>query len=271
MTDHHSRFRSATTYSGHALGHDYKITVNHSPWRTKILALTVDDVEHIPAAGAADSSSTKPEPEVRVRGWLNVHITVKRPTVEGEKVDREVISVNTTALGGAGEVEVRSDLAIAPLLPEVGSRSEARDLKRTARPSTFALVAGLTTALRLVVPLLGLGALFAFITEPVKAWLSGHLSPILDPIFAWLGQLLEPVGRLLMAIGRFIRSVIDFLFGWLPSFHLPFDTPDWVWTFARIALLVLVAFSVSRSNLKRRQKQLEQAQPGASEESASSS
>lgn len=287
MTDHHSRSRAATTYSGRALGHGYKVAVRHSPWRTKVLALVIDDVEHIPANDAADASSTTPEAqnsdnaetdaedsgraEVRVRRWLNVHITVKRPTVEGEKVDCEVISVNTAALGGAGEVEVRSGTDIAPLMPEAGSRSEARDLKRTARPSTFALVAGLTTALRLIVPLLGLGALFAFITEPVKAWLSRHLSPILDPIFAWLGQLLEPVSRSLIAIGRFIGSVIDFLFGWLPSFHLPFDTPDWVWTFARIALLVLVAFSVSRSNLKRRQKQLEQARLGTSKESASSS
>lgn len=287
MTDHHSRFRTATTYSGHAPGHDYKVTVNHSPWRTKVLALAIDDVEHIPATDTADASSTTIESqnsdktdtddegskhaEVSASGWLNVRITVKRPTVEGKLVDREVIYVNTAALGRAGEVEVRSDLDVSPLLPEPGSRSEARDLKRTARPNTFALIAGLTTALRLIIPLLGLGALFAFITEPVKAWLSRHLSPILDPIFAWLGQRLEPAGRLLMAIGRFIGSVIDFLFGWLPSFHLPFDTPDWVWTSAKIALLALVAFSVSRSNLKRRQKQLEQTQSRSDKESTSSS
>lgn len=286
MTDLRSRFRTATTYSGRALGHDYKVTVRHSPWRTKVLALAIDDVEHIPVTDGADASSTTIESqnsgkadtddegskhaEVSASGWLNVRITVKRPTVEGKLVDREVIYANTAALGGTGEVEVRSDLDVSPLLPEPGSRSEARDLKRTARPNTFALIAGLTTALRLIVPLLGLGALFAFITEPVKAWLSHHLSPILDPIFAWLGQLLEPVGRILMAIGRLIGSVIDFLFGWLPSFHLPFDVPDWVWTAARIALLMLVAFSVSRSNLRRRQKQLEQAQPGTSEERASS-
>lgn len=286
MTDLRSRFRSATKYAGHALGHHYQVTVRHSPWRTKVVALSVDDVEHIPAPDEADASSTtielqdsdkseteteNSEPaEVRVSGWLNVRITVKRPTVEGKMVDREVIHVNTAALGGAGEVEVRSDLNVSPLLPEPGSRSEERDFKRAARPNTFALIAGLTTVLRLIVPLLGLGALFAFITEPVKAWLSRHVSPVLEPIFAWLGQLLEPAGRMLMAIGRFIGSVFDFLFGWLPRLHLPFDAPDWVWTFARIALLALVAFSVSRSNLKRRQKQLEQTKSGADEESASS-
>lgn len=291
MTDHLSRTQGTTTYSGHAIGHDYQVTVRHTPWRTKILALSIDNVEHIPApvdtdtesapvdadadADGSDGTETdagqeKPV-EVTVSGWLAVRITVKRPNDEGEFDDKEVIQVSTAALGGAGEVEVRSGLTIAPLLPEPGSRSEARDLKRSAKPNTFALIAGLTTAARLIVPLLGLGALFAFITEPIKRWLSRHLSPILDPFFAWLGQLLEPVGRFLIAIGRFIGRVIDFLFGWLPSLHLPFDIPDWVWTSARIALLAFVAYSVSRSNLKRRQKRLEEARAGSDEKSDSSS
>lgn len=286
MTDLPSRSQVATTYSGHALGHDYLVTVRHAPWRTKILALSIDDVEHIPATIDSDTASASIEAdadadadgfdgtetdagdekpvEVGVSGWLAVRITVKRPNDEGELDDKEVIHVSTAALGGAGEVEVRSGLTIAPLLPEPGSRSEARDLKRSAKPNTFALIAGLTTAARLIVPLLGLGALFAFITEPIKKWLSRLLSPILDPFFAWLGQLLEPVGRFLMVIVRFIGRVIDFLFGWLPSLHLPFDIPDWVWTSARIALLAFVAYSVSRSNLKRRQKRLEEAKAGTS-------
>lgn len=291
MTDHLSRFKGTTIYSGHALSHDYHVTVRHSPWRTKVLALSIDDVEHIPAPvdsygasgsvaddadvdgsdGTETDSVEENSAEVRVGGWFTVRITVKRPNDEGELADKKIIHVNTAALGGAGEVEVRSGLEIAPLLPEPGSRSEARDLKRSAKPNTFALIAGLTTAARLVVPLLGLGALFAFITEPIKKWLSRHLSPILDPFLAWLGQLLEPIGRFLMAIGRFLGRIIDFLFGWLPSFHLPFEIPDWVWTSARIALLAFVAYSVSRSNLKRRQKRLEEARAGSEEKSESSS
>ncbi|MGO2862082.1 MAG: hypothetical protein ACTIC1_13050, partial [Brevibacterium sp.] len=237
MTDHLSRTQGTTTYSGHAIGHDYQVNVRHAPWRTKILALSIDDVEHIPApvdtdtesapvdadadadgsdgsdgSDGTDTNAGEEKPvEVDVSGWLAVRITVKRPNDKGELDGKEVIHVSTAALGGAGEVEVRSGLTIAPLLPEPESRSEARDRKRSAKPNTFALIAGLTTAARLIVPLLGLGALFAFITEPIKKWLSRLLSPILDPFFAWLGQLLEPVGRFLMVIVRFIGRVIDFL------------------------------------------------------------
>lgn len=267
MTGPHPRFRSVTTYSGHARRHDYALTVRHSPWRTKILALTIDGVEHLPEA-----DSTKVEAdgvEARVHGWLTVRIVVRRPTVEGKMVDREKIHVTTAALGGAGEAEVHSGGDIVPLLPEVGSRSEARDLKRTAHPTAFALIAGLTTILRLAIPLLGLGALLSFLTEPVKAWLSRHLTPILEPIFDWLGQLLHPLGQALLAIVRFFGEVIDFLFGWLPPLHLPFDIPDWLWTTAKIALLALIAFSVSRANLKRRKRLLEKASAGAGDESRS--
>lgn len=286
MNDPHLRFSSTTTYTGYTRQHDYTITVRHSPWRTKVVALSIDGNEQLqlePDPPYSDQTDTElplaegpideaiPEAaqsnvEVRVGGWLAVRITVKRPNDEGELNDDEVIHVSTAALGGAGEVEVHSGLSVAPLLPEPGSRSKARDLKRSAKPNTFALIAGLTTATRLIVPLLGLGALFAFITEPIKKWFSKHLTPILEPIFAWLGHLLEPVGRLLTAIGRFIGRVIDFLFGWVPSFQLPFDVPDWVWPTVRIALLAFVAYSVSRSNLKRRQKRLEDARVRASNE-----
>src|SRR5699024_1018703 len=183
---------------------------------------------------------------------------VRRRTVKGTMVDREEIHVSTAALGGAGEAEVHNGGTITPLLPESGSRSEQRDLKRTANPTAYALIAGLTTALRLCIPLLGVGALLSFLTEPVKAWLSRVLSPILDPVFAWLGQLLEPIGRLLMSIGRFIGRVVDFLFGWLPDIHMPFDVPDWVWTIAKIAVFALIAFSISRSQLNRKKKHLKQ-------------
>lgn len=207
MTDPHSRFHSITTYSGHARRREYTITVRHSPWRTKVVTLSIDGIEHLPG----QSESVVPEPrdadspsieesdaipydevstedeskdlEVRVRGWLTLRIVVRRPTVEGNMVDREEIHITTSALGGAGEAEVHSSGDIVPLLPESGSKSEQRDLKRTANPTAYALIAGLTTALRLCIPLLGLGALLGFLTEPVKAWLSRHLTPILEPIF----------------------------------------------------------------------------------------
>lgn len=117
------------------------------------------------------------------------------------------------------------------------------------------------------IPLLGLGALLSFLTEPVKAWLSRHLTLMLEPILDWLGQLLQPAGRALLAIARFFGEVIDFLFGWLPPLHLPFDIPDWVWTTAKISLLALIAFSVSWASLKRRKRLLEEASAGAGDDS----
>lgn len=280
MNDPHSRFSSTTTYAGHTRQHDYTITVRHSPWRTKVVALNIDGIEQLdiepgphpsdqtdaeisPAEFRTDSSGTEdaqPNVEIQLHGWLTLRIVVRRPTVKGTMVDREEIHVSTAALGGAGEAEVRKGDKITPLLPESGSRSERRDVKRTAKPTAYALVAGLTTALRLCIPLLGLGALLSFLTEPVKAWLSRVFSPILDPVFAWLGELFEPVGRLLGVIGQFISGIIDFLFGWMPEIHLPFDVPDWVWTVAKIALFALIAFSVNKSNLNRKKRQLEKSE-----------
>lgn len=258
-----------TTYTGHARRHDYSVTIRHSAWRTRVLALTIDGVDHL-----SESPDMSPDVEVaanaveiRVHGWSTVRVVVRRPTVEGNMVDREEIHASTSMLCGAGEAEVHSGTEIVPLLPETGSRSEERDLKRTAHPTKFALFAALTTALRLVIPLLGIGGLLAFLADPVKTWLSRHLAPLLDPIFRWLGRVLEPLGSALAAVGRFFGSIFDFLFGWIPAIHLPFDTPDWVWTTAKIALLALVAFSVSRANLERRKRHLESAKTGPSDDS----
>lgn len=215
------------------------MTIRHSAWRTKVLALTIDGVEQL-SDGSPDTSLDAEVAangvETRIHGWSTVRALVRRPTVEGKMVDREEIHASSSMLGGAGEVEVHSGSEIVPLLPETGSRSEERNLKRTAHPTRFALVAALTTALRLVIPLLGLGALLAFLADSVKAWLSRHLSPLLDPIFHWLGRVLEPLGSALAAVGAFFGAIIDFLFGRIPAIHLPFDTPDWVWTAAKIAL-----------------------------------
>lgn len=265
MTGLHPRLRCVTTYSGHARRHGYAVTVRHSPWRTKVLALSIDGVDH---PFEADSTETAANGvKARAHGWLTIRIVVRRPTVEGKVVNREEIHVTTSALGGAGEAEVHSGADIIPLLPEAGSRSEARDLKRTAHPTAFALTAGLTTILRLAIPLLGLGALLSFLTEPVKAWLSRHLTPLLEPIFDWLARVLEPLGSLLAAIGGFFGWLFDLLFGWLPNIHLPVDIPDWMWTTAKIALLALIAFSVSRANLKRRKRLLEEASADTGDDS----
>lgn len=196
-----------------------------------------------------------PAVEVRSSGWIKARLTVRRRTVAGKMVAREQIHVNSAVLGGAGEVEAHKDSNVVPLLAEVGSRSAARDAKRAAHPERFALIAGVTTLARLIVPLLGLGALFAWLTEPMSRWLAVHVQPWFEPIAQWLVTVFTP-------IGRFLGWLFDLLFGWVS--YLVDWMPDWLSTGLRIALLVLIAYSASRASMQRRKKKLEESQNSSS-------
>lgn len=275
MTHPLTRFRSPTVYRGDAGGHHYSLTVRHAPWRTSVIRLDIDGVAHIPTsdeeelaakAEKADDLTTDDGVAVRSTGLLTVEIHVRRPNDDGTMSDHESITITTAALGGAGEVEVRAKGAIVPLLPEAGSRSEARDLKRTAHPMLFACAAALTTAARLAVPLLGLGALLGLLTKPVKDWAKTYISPLLEPLFQWLAPILEPIGRVIGAVFYWfidvLRWILDVLFGWLPELNLLPDLPDWVSTVAKIVVFALVAFAVSKSKLTRRKKKLDEESQG---------
>lgn len=104
--------------------------------------------------------------------------------------------------------------------------------------------------IRLLIPLLGLGTLFAWLFDPIAKWTKDHVLPLVEPIAQWLQAVLAPVGK-------FLEWLFDLLFGWIPDISL--GVPDWVTTTLRIGMLVLLAYFASRSNLKRRQKKIEEA------------
>ncbi|SDS48820.1 hypothetical protein SAMN04489752_1822 [Brevibacterium siliguriense] len=245
-----SRFVATTSYTGSAFGHEYSVTAKHTPWKTTVTNIDIDGVEY--PISRRSSAGTEDEPEVAVRssGWLKTRLKVHRRTEIGSMPPREEIHVTSAAMGGAGEVEVRKDLDVVPLLPEAGSRSEARERRRAAYPERYALVSGLTTLVRLLLPLLGLGALLAWLLDPIARWMKNHLWPWFEPIAHWLQSVLAPVGE-------FFEWLFNLLFGWIPDISL--GVPDWVTTTLRIGLLVLLAYFASRSNLKRRQKKIEEA------------
>lgn len=241
-----SRVVATTSYTGSAFDHEYSVTAKHTPLKTTVTAVSIDDVEY--PIGRRSSAGSEDEPEVAVRasGWLKTRLKVHRRTEIGSMPPREG-HVTSSARGGAGEAEVRKGLDVVPLLPEVGSRSESRERRRAAHPERYALVSGLTTLARLLLPLLGLGALLAWLLEPIARWMKDHVWPWFEPIAEWLQAVLAPVGE-------FFDWLFNLLFGWIPDISL--GVPDWVTTTLRIGMLVLLAYFASRSNLKRRQKKM---------------
>lgn len=240
---------ATTRYTGHAFDHEYSVTAKHSPWRTRVTNVVIDGVEYSIGRRSAENVEEEPDVEVGATGWLKARLKVHRRTEIGSMPPREEIHVISAFTGGAGEAEVRKDLDVVLLLPEAGSRSESRERRRAAHPERYALASGLTALVRLLLPLLGLGALLAWLLEPIARWMKDHLWPWFEPIADWLQTVLAPVGE-------FLAWLFNLLFGWIPDISL--GVPDWVTTTLRIGMLVLLAYFASRSNLKRRQKKLEE-------------
>ncbi|GAA1485482.1 hypothetical protein [Brachybacterium fresconis] len=208
-----------------------------------------------------------------------VRCTVRRPDAEGKLADAEVLSVRTTGLGGAGEVDVRHGLERTLLVPADDSPSAVRDRKRTAHPTRYALLAALTRAAGLLLPLLGFGALFSGLLDPVKEWVGARIRPIIeaiteffDPVREWIAGALRPIGEFLDALFAPVQDFLaaiwspfaqawnwltDLLFGWIPDLSLPVDIPQWVVDVAVPALVVLVVFAVTFSSLRHRHDKLE--------------
>ncbi|UZD61149.1 hypothetical protein [Brevibacterium sp. JSBI002] len=238
-------------YTGKAFGHEYSVTAKHAPWRTSVTDVAIDGVEYPLGRKIPDSDENKSDVEVRASGLLKVRLKVRRRNADGSMEDKEEIHVSSAFAGRAGEAEVRKNLDIVPLLPEAGSRSEVRERKRAAHPERYALASGLTRLVRLLIPFMGLGALFAWLFDPIAQWLKENVWPRFAPIAHWLQAVLTPVGE-------FFAWLFNLLFGWIPGISV--GIPDWVSTTLRIALLVLVAYFASRSNLNRRKKKLEESQ-----------
>lgn len=299
------RFGADVEYRGRAGEHDYVVQVRHRLLDTAF-TLVIDDVEHDPAAeekaekaakkaapkaartpgeeptsgeeqAAEEEQSGEGEPAspadgIRFHveeGFTTLRCTVRRVREGGEVKDCEVLTIRTAGLGGAGEVEVRHGFRTTVLVPAEGSPSAARDARRTAHPTRYALVAALTKSAKYLLPLLGLGALLSGLLDPLAEWIEARIRPAVEaiaqataPVRDWIADLLRPVVELLDALLQPLRDLLSWLGGLLPDLSLPFGVPEWLIDVIPPVLVVLAAFLATRSALQRRREQLEEsAQP----------
>lgn len=207
-------------------------------------------------------------------GFATLVCTVRRPKDGGGYKNAEEITIRTSGLGGAGEVDLRHGFKRIPLVPEEGSPSAARDAKRTAHPTRYALVAATMKSARYLVPLLGLGALFSGLLDPLLEWAEAKARPALDaiaritaPVREWIGQLLRPIQEFLASVFspireffawllRPVRDLLDWLLGLLPDFGLPFDIPDWLLDVLVPVIVVVAVFSGTYEALQSRGERL---------------
>src|SRR5699024_1054855 len=200
--------------------------------------------------------------------------TVRRPREAGSHKEAEVITIRTAGLGGAGEGEVRHGFRRTVLVPAGGSPSAARGAERTAHPTRYALIAAFARSLRYLLPLLGLGALFSGLLDPLEEWIEARVRPLVEavaraiaPLRDWVAELLQPlrdalawllqpVNALLEWVLSPVREVLAWLRGLLPEFELPFDVPGWVVDVLIAVIVVGAVFAVTRRGLQERGKKL---------------
>ena len=300
-----TRFAADVEYSGRAGDHDYLVRVRHRLLDTSF-TVVIDGVEHDPkaeekarkarekreaidddAAGgdatrddatrddATDDDAADDDLQFGLdEGFSTLRCTVRRPREDGEVKDCEVLTIRTAGLGGAGEVEVRHGLRTTLLVPAEGSPSALRDEKRTAHPTRYALIAALAKAAKFLIPLLGLGALFGGLLDPVKEWIEARVRPVADaiaqatqPIRDWIDEvtrpvrefldaLLSPIQELIAAILRPIGEALRWLLGLLPDIGMPFDVPGWLVDVLVPVLVVVAVFAATYSGLKNRREKL---------------
>lgn len=207
-------------------------------------------------------------------GFTTLRCTVRRPREDGSHKEAEVITIRTAGLGGAGEVEVRHGFRRTVLVPAEGSPSAARDARRTAHPTRYALIAALARSMRYLLPLLGFGALFSGLLDPLEEWVEARVRPLVEavaraiaPLRDWLAELLQPLWDALAWLLRPVNAVLEWLLspvrellawllGLLPEFELPFDVPGWVVNVVIAAIVVVSVFAATRRGLQERRKKL---------------
>ena len=312
-----TRFAADVEYSGRAGDHDYLVRVRHRLLDTSFTAV-IDGVEHDPKAeekarkarekreasdgdaadsdaadgdatdgDAADGDATDvdaSDDDLQFgldQGFSTLRCTVRRRREGGEVKDCEVLTIRTAGLGGAGEVEVRHGFRTTLLVPTEGSPSALRDEKRTAHPTRYALIAALAKAAKFLIPLLGLGALFSGLLDPVKEWIEARIRPVVDaivqatqPIRDWIGEvtrpvrefldaLLSPVRELIAAILRPIGEAVRWLLDLLPDIGLPFSVPGWLVDVLVPVIVVIAVFSATHRTLRTRREKLAETTSGA--------
>ncbi|TDP80026.1 hypothetical protein DEU31_0441 [Brachybacterium sp. AG952] len=297
-----TRFAADVEYSGRAGEHDYLVRVRHRLLDTSF-TVVIDGVEHDPKAeekarkdrekreasdgdaadsDAADGDAADGDLQFSLdQGFSTLRCTVGRRREGGEVKDCEVLTIRTAGLGGAGEVEVRHGFRTTLLVPTEGSPSALRDEKRTAHPTRYALIAALAKAAKFLIPLLGLGALFSGLLDPVKEWIEARIRPVVDaivqatqPIRDWIGEvtrpvrefldaLLSPVQELIAAILRPIGEAVRWLMDLLPDIGLPFSVPGWLVDVLVPVIVVVAVFTATHRALRTRREKLAETTSGA--------
>lgn len=295
-TDQHSTeqqtggTQAVTVYRGAVEGHLYVVRARHGvmdTWAT----LIIDGVFHDPrrekeprtgtvSVGTGAREATGGEVSGEADGLAfgvedsfgKITYAVKRPDEDGQLRIAERIRISTAGLGGKGEVEVLGSAERVggffptPLAPDEGTASWGREQRKLAHPVRFALVRAMLTAAKFLIPLLGLGALFSGLLDPVTQWVADRVRPVVDAIVRFLQPVGEMIDAVLEPIRRFAAWLSELLFGWIPelSFDLPVpEVPAWVVEVAFPVGLVLVVFLMTLRGLRRRRDQLEQARSSA--------
>lgn len=300
-TDQHSTeqqtggTQAVTVYRGAVEGHLYVVRARHGvmdTWAT----LIIDGVFHDPrrekeprtgtvsvGTGAREATGGEVSGEADglafgvEDGFGKVVYEVRRPDEKGKLRTAERIRIRTAGLGGKGEVDVLGSAEgvgtggffPTPLAPDEGTASWAREQRKLAHPVRFALVRALATAAKVLIPLLGIGALFSGLLDPVKEWIADRVRPVVEAIAEFLQPVREMIDAVLEPVRRFGAWLSEVLFGWIPelSFDLPTpDVPGWVIEVAFPVGLVLAVFLMTLRGLRRRHGQLEQARRSAAPE-----
>lgn len=291
-----TRFAADVEYSGRAGEHDYLVRARHRLADTSF-TVVIDGIEHDPKAeekarrdrekreasdgDATDVDTTDGDLQFGLdEGFSTLRCTVRRRREDGEVKDCEVLTIRTAGLGGAGEVEVRHGFRTTLLVPTEGSPSALRDEKRTAHPTRYALIAALAKAAKFLIPLLGLGALFSGLLDPVKEWIEARIRPVVDaivqatqPIRDWIGEvtrpvrefldaLLSPIQELIAAILRPIGEAVGWLLDLLPDIGLPFSVPGWLVDVLVPVIVVVAVFMATHRALRTRREKLAETTSG---------
>lgn len=291
-----TRFAADVEYSGRAGEHDYLVRARHRLLDTSF-TVVIDGIEHDPKAeekarkdrekreanegDATDDDATDDDLQFGLdEGFSTLRCTVRRRREDGEVKDCEVLTIRTAGLGGAGEVEVRHGFRSSLLVPAEGSPSALRDEKRTAHPTRYALIAALAKAAKFLIPLLGLGALFGGLLDPVEEWIEARIRPVVDaivqatqPIRDWIGEvtrpvrefldaLLSPVQELIAAILRPIGEAVRWLLDLLPDIGLPFSVPGWLVDVLVPVIVVVAVFTATHRALRTRREKLAETTSG---------
>jgi hypothetical protein len=280
-------FGADVRYDGEVDGHHYLLEVRHRLLDTTA-RITIDGVAHDPkeplekkAARRDDAGDVTTSDGVAIRldeGLTGLKCVVRRSTEDrrdgGSRGDRGQD-------GGFRRRRARPTSRHRPSPQRCAAHTRAAitvgPSRGTPRPSTrsgFALLAAVGAAAKVLVPLLGIGALVSGLLSPILRWVYRLVSPLLGwlddvtrPVREWIGGVVGPVlawlGDLLRPVFAAWDHLMAFLFGWIPDLSLPFSVPDWVFDIAKPVALVVIAFVATYGGIRRRRQTLAQREQGA--------